>query len=370
MKNILHYVSSMNRGGEETFIMNIFRNIDRRKVNFGFLYTAKTIGAYGPEISKLGGKYYHVQLDKNNLKGLKQISNYFILKRKLKSLANQYDYFHVHTQHAMDAYLSALAAYRAGFKRVIIHSHNASTLYHKRAHYFFRKTLLHKSKVIRFACGYEAGEWMFGKDDFTVIHNGVDLSKFRFNLEKRKEIRNRLNWSGKHIIANVGRFDIQKNHLFLIKSFYEYSKMDKKAVLVLIGTGELEKKIKEEVYKLNISDRVQFLGARSDVNELYQGIDLFVLPSLFEGLPVVLIEAQAADLPCIISDNITNEVDILSTTHRLPLKLGEKKWALEYKKFFEHIPRRIDTTKELSKAGYVSSDIALKLQNFYLNNME
>ena len=367
MEKVLHYVSSMDRGGEETFIMNVFRDIDRQRVNFGFLYTAPQIGAYGPEIDKLGGKIHHLKLNRLNNKMLKHIDNYVLLKNKLKQLSSKYDYFHIHTQHAMDAYISSLAAYHAGFdiKKIIVHSHNSSTIYNVMTHRLFKK-MLHRLSITRFACGNDAGQWMFGADEFTIIHNGIDLSKFYFRSNIRKEVRKELGWTDKHVIGNIGRFNVQKNQLFLIKTFYEYSKIDKNALLVLIGSGELKDQLIQLREKLNLRNRVQILDSRSDVNRIYQGLDLFVLPSLFEGLPVVLVEAQTSDLPCIISDNITDEIDLLPTIHRLSLRDELNLWSMTYKKILYGRFSRNDTRNVISKAGYDIRDVAKYLQDFYL----
>lgn len=365
MKKVLHYVSSMNRGGEETFIMNVFRNIDRNKVNFGFLYTDNNIGAYGSEIKKLGGKVYPVRL--NRIKGkIKQLDNFFLLREKLKSLSYEYDYFQIHTQHAMDAYLSSLAAFSAGFHNVIVHSHNTSTVYNIKTHQFFKR-MLHTLKITRFACGIDAGKWMFGNDKFEVINNGIELANFKFNSEIRKKVRMQMHWQNEEIIGTVGRLNVQKNQQFLIQAFKEYSLINSKARLVLIGVGELEKKLKKLVSNLGLEDKVYLLGARSDVNELYQGMDIFALPSLFEGLPVVLVEAQAADIPCVISNKITKEISILPNVYSLPIDRGTKIWSNEFDKILKEHDIRKDTSKILSQYGYNINNVAQKLQAFYLN---
>lgn len=366
MKKVLHYVTAMNRGGEETFIMNVYRQIDKSKVQFGFLYTADDLGAYSSEIFDLGGNAYHVSLNKIRGK-FKQIDNYIILKKKLKTLSKDYDFFHIHTQHAMDAYLSSLAAKNAGFQKVIVHSHNSSTIYSIKMHRLFKR-LLHTLNITRFACGVEAGKWMYGNDKFTVVNNGIDLNKFVFNSEKRKEIRSKFRWNGKKVIGHVGRFNKQKNHQFLVRAFREYAFTNPDAVLVLVGVGELEDQIKDLVHRLKLDNQVQFLGARSDVNELYQGMDLFVLPSLFEGLPVVLVEVQAADLPCIISDSITKEICILPNLSRLSLEEGAVNWGKKFQEIIEKKISRTSTYTELTKAGYNIVGVANKLQKFYLDS--
>ena len=366
MKKVLHYVSSMKRAGEETFIMNVYRNIDRNKVSFDFLVTDNEEGDYDKEIYSMGGKIYHIHLNRLHNK-LKQIDNFYLLKKKLTVLANEYEYFHIHTQHAMDAFLSALAAKMAGIPNVIVHSHNSSTIYNKRTHRIF-KILLSCIKINRFACGVDAGKWMYGNRDFLIVNNGIDLTEFKFDEKKRKNIREKMNWSNKYVVGHVGRFNEQKNHNFLIDVFYNFQKNHQEAILVLIGAGELKEKIQNKVRRLKIQDKVFFLGIREDVKDLYQGMDVFVFPSLFEGLPVVLVETQALDLPCIISNTITNEIDINSNIYRLSLSDSVQNWSNKIDLVYRKNSKRIDTQNIMTKKGYNIKDVTEKMQKIYLEN--
>ena len=175
-----------------------------------------------------------------------------------------------------------------------------------------------------------------------------------------------MGWEGKFVVGHIGRFNLQKNHQFLIDAFYEFQKNKTDAILVLIGDGELRKEIERKVSSLNMEDKVQFLGVRDDVDKLYQALDLFVFPSLFEGLPVVLVETQAADLPCIISDTITNEVVINDNVTVLDLDSGSTVWASKIEKIYSSNIERKDTSMMLTQAGYNIVDVAKKLENFYL----
>lgn len=362
MQKILHYVSIMNRAGEETFLMNVFRKIDREKVQFDFLCTSNKKGNYDAEIKQLGGHIYYVNLLQGSKK---QLSNFFILKNRLKALVKTHSCFEIHTQHAMDAFLSSVAAKQAGFKKVIVHSHNSSTIYNIYTHKIFR-ILLKELKITRFACSQEAGHWMFGGKAFSVIKNGIDLNQFRFNVSVRKKVRKEMNWENKFIVGHVGRFNEQKNHIFLLNSFYLFQKTVPDSLLVLIGEGELKNRIQQDAQKLGIQSKIQFLGVREDVNNLYQGMDLFAFPSLFEGLPVVLVEVQAAGLPAVISDSITKEIDINNNLIRLSINDTENKWAVTFRKIARKKLVRISNIRKLKEAGYDIKDVAKGLQDFYL----
>lgn len=363
MKKVLHYVTAMNRAGQETFIMNVFRNIDRQKVMFDFLVTSDEVGDYDKEIKALGGNIHHIKL--NRFKGkYKQIDNFFLLKNKLKEFSGEYKVFHIHTQHAMDAFLSALAAKKAGIKKVVVHSHNANTIYSKKLHNIFKKGL-HFLNIERFACGEEAGKWMFGKDMYHIINNGIDVDEFKFDPISREKIRNQNGWSNDFIIGHIGRFNKQKNHEFIIEIFKQFSLKRPNSKLVLIGVGELEDDIKQLVKFEKLEKKVCFLGMRDDVNKLYSSMDTFILPSLFEGLPVVLVEAQAASLPVIMSDSITDEIKLSDEVKELPLT-DINEWVNTLVSINDGKSEREDKKLLMRKSGYDIEGVAKKLQKFYL----
>lgn len=364
MVKVLHYVSKMDRAGQETFLMNVFRNIDRRKVNFGFLCTLTDTGDYDQEIKELTGKLYYAPIQ--NKGHLKIVRNFFALKNFLKSLASEYQIFEIHTQHAMDAFLSSLAAKSAGFKAVIVHSHNSSTLYHRKLHYIFRPFLAFLP-IVRFACSNSAGKWMYGNRNFIIIKNGINLEEFLFSTKRRRKVRSELNWQKKLIIGHIGRFNSQKNQAFAVKIFNEFYKNHPNSELVFIGTGENIESVKEEVKQLGLQKNVKFLGVRTDVNRLYQGMDIFLFPSLFEGLPVVLIEAQTSSLPSLVSDKITTEVKISDKLYFKDLTSTSKQWAFSLEKILEENKKRSNMTKEITNAGYNIKNVVRKLQKIYIS---
>ena len=361
MLNVMHFVSKMDRAGQETFIMNLFRKIDRSKIQFDFLCTDNGVGDYDEEIVSLGGRIYYIPPIK--LQGpLKQGEKFFSLISVLRK--HRCDVFHIHTHHAMDAFRDALAAKVAGIKTVVVHSHNTSALFHLQAHGLFKK-LLSILPVRRFACSKAAGEWLFTDYNFSVIHNGLDVDDIYFREALRLKVRDRMGWSGKKIIGHVGRFNEQKNHRFIIEVFAEIFSRDPSTHLVLVGKGELEEEIRALVEKRGLTDAVSFLGIRDDVQRLYQGMDLFLFPSLFEGLGIVLIEAQACDLPCLVSDAIPQEAILTSrTVSKLTHSTAE--WATEALHLLNQSESRGDNRNVLKEAGYDIGVLANNLEKVYL----
>lgn len=310
MIKVLHYVSVMDRGGQETFIMNVYNQIDRGKIQFDFLCSLDKKGDYDDEIKSLGGKIINMDISK---KGGKFTKYYFNTKDKIKFLskiAKDYDIIHMHNHHAFSSYLDVYACKKAGFKNIILHSHNTSAQRAK-LHKIFVPMLERQKNITRYACSSEAGRWLHGKCDFDVIFNGIDTKKFAFNATERERLRNELGLKNNFVIGMVGRFNFQKNHLFALDVFKDLVKEDDTARLVLVGKGELEKQIKEKIRELNLQDKVIFLGTRNDVNKLMSAFDVLFMPSLFEGLSVVLIESQYCNLPCVASrDCMAKEIKI------------------------------------------------------------
>ncbi|SCH96298.1 Mannosylfructose-phosphate synthase [uncultured Clostridium sp.] len=363
MIKVMHYISKMNRGGQETFIMNLYRNIDRDKVQFEFLCTEPGIGDYDAEIKELGGKIFHIDL--NCIKGkIKQLDNARRLYKYLKKRTQEIQVFHIHTQHAMEAFFSSLAAKLAGVKVVIVHSHNTSSLFHVKAHKIF-KYLLNVMPIERFACSEAAGKWMFGNHKFRIINNGIDVDKFKFEQSVRKKIREKMGWKDNYIIGHVGRFNAQKNHQFLIEIFNEVKNYIPEAKLILVGTGELQENIRKHVEKLKLEDKVEFLGMREDVNRLYQGMDIMCFPSLFEGLPVVLVEAQESGLSCVISETITKEIDITKLLYRVSLESDSKVWCNKICELKKYMLDRSDMTTDIRNSGYDMKEEAKEIQKIY-----
>lgn len=365
MVKVIHAVSVMDRAGQETFLMNVYRNIDREQVQFAFQCSVEKHGDYDEEIEQLGGKLLYLGENKIKfpvLKYLGAIQQQYRFFKKHK----EYDVFHIHTYHAFDAWLCIVGAKLGGMKNIVLHSHNTSGL-HAGLHKIFRK-LLKYMRIERCACSKEAAKWMYGEKELgrvTIVNNGIEPQKFAFDQEKREQKRAELGLKEKFVVGHIGRFNYQKNHKFLLDVFYEVQKRREDAVLLLIGTGELEAEIVKKVSELKIEDKVKFLGVRSDVQELLWAMDIFLFPSLFEGLSVVAIEAQATGVPILAADTLSPETKITTCMEFLALEKPTEEWA---EKVLEMgMNERKDTQKDIQKAGYVIEDVAQMLETKYCN---
>ena len=297
---ILHVLQRMEAGGTQALLMNLYRNIDRSKVQFDFLVEYPNKYFYDDEIISLGGKVYYsnVRIDKKVFKFEK------LLKRILKE--NDYSIIHMHTYSI--GYFVLKTAKKCGVPIRIAHSHNNQTVKDKLYLLkLFMQKIYTKYATDLFACSEEAGRYLFKNKNFTVLNNSIDSQKFIFSENTRNKKREELKLTNEFLIGHIGRLHPQKNHFFLIKLFYEYKKSNNNSKLLLIGDGPLEDDIKELIKKYKIQDSVIMLKNRSDVNELLMAMDVFVLPSIFEGLGIVAIEAQAAGTPCVTSNKLPKE---------------------------------------------------------------
>lgn len=327
MIKVMHAVSIMNRAGQETFIMNMYRNIDRSEIQFGFQCSVSGIGDFDEEIKVLGGEIYHLEENRCRIPFLKYINDIWIQYRFFKE-HKDYEVYHIHTYHAFNAWLSIAGAKLAGIEKVVLHSHNTFGM-HPQLHKIFRYFLKYM-KIERLACSEMAAEWMYGKKELKkvkIINNGIDAEAFVFQHKKREDKRRELGIDQKLVIGHIGRFMPQKNHKFLIDIFEKIAERDSSAVLLLIGIGELQKEIEDQVKSKGLSDKVKFMGVRTDVRELLWAIDLFLFPSLYEGLSVVAIEAQAAGVPILAADTLTKETKVTKCMTFYPLESSAEEWA-------------------------------------------
>lgn len=355
MKKILVFGITDNPGGIESFLMNYYRKIDRNVLQFDFLCNTETV-AYEKEILSLGGTVYRLPARSRDRRtfeaSLEQFmkehaSEYCAIWENVCSLAN------------IDYLTEAL---KYGIPRRIIHSHNGENPDS------FLRGVLHRINRIRvrhvatdfWACSKEAAKWFYGSSkDCRIIPNAIDISRFKFDPVIREAYRKDLGIEEKHVIGHVGRFHFQKNHEYLIRVFAQYIKTDPKAHLLLVGQGELEDKMKQLVRALKLEQAVTFLGVRSDLPQLYQAMDLFVLPSVFEGLPVVALEAQASGLPCILADSVSQETKVNENVQFLPLKNSEDTWIEAMKDAFNYDPKaRADQSRMLKSRFNINTQIS------------
>ena len=318
---ILQVVNDMHRAGLETMLMNYYRNIDRTKIQFDFLTHRPYKSDYDDEILSLGGRmYYAPRLYPQNY------IQYFRWMDKFFEEHLEYQIMHSHIDSM--SYLPLLAAKRANVPVRIAHSHNTSIdrdLKYPLKQLF--RTRITKVANEYCACGEEAGKFLFGNRDFKVIPNAIETERFIYKKEVRKRVRKELHFTDEFVVGHVGRLSYQKNHEFLLEIFAQLYTIYLGARLLLVGIGEKEQELRNKVQKLGLEDVVIFLGNRNDVNELYQAMDVFVMPSFFEGIPVTGIEAQFSGLTCVFSDRVPQEVDFSGNCEFLSLKTDAKSWA-------------------------------------------
>lgn len=356
---VLHVVTYMGFGGLETMIMNYYRNIDRTKVQFDFLTHRLEKAAYDDEIEKLGGKIYHLpKLNPFSPYYIKKLNEFFIEHK-------EYDIVHCHQDCLSGVVLKY--AKKNGVKFTIAHAHSSNQ--NKNLKYLIK--LLEKKKIKKyadylFACSKKAGEWMFETNNFEVLNNAIDIDLYNYNEEKSLYMKKKLGIEEKFVIGHVGSFYYPKNHKFIIKLFNEICTKNSNTVLVLVGDGSLKDEIQNEVDKLGIKDNVMFLGHRKDVNDLMQAMDVFIFPSIYEGLGLVLIEAQAAGLKCIVSDRIPDEAIITDDIVKINL---EDKLSYWVDRVLENYPKydRKNNKEQIEKANYDIKSNARKLEEFYLD---
>ena len=355
---VLHVVTYMGRGGLETMLMNYYRHIDRNKIQFDFLVHRDFEADYDNEILSMGGKIYHFsRLIPWSGRYRKK------LKRFLKT-HTEYKIIHVHQDCLSSVALQC--AKECGIAVRIAHSHNSNQ--DKNIKYLIKRHYMKKIPQFAtdcFACGKDAGDWMFSGYPYQIMHNAIDAATYTYSPEKAATIREQLHVGQNLVIGHVGRFDLQKNHTFLLDIFNECVKLVPNVKLLLVGDGEGKARIQEKTSSLGLENKVIFTGVRSDVPELLQAMDVFVFPSLYEGVPVTMIEAQASGLPCIISDSIPKDCIITADlVTSMSLSDTPRDWANHIIER-SHI-RRKPHLNEIQAAGYDIVTASRKLENFYL----
>ena len=347
---VAQVMGKMRGGGVEAVVMNYYRHIDRSKVQFDFLVDSDSTLIPREEIEALGGRVFKIP-------PYQHVAEY---QRELQRLFEQEGWRIVHSHINALSVFPLRAAKKAGVPVRIAHSHSTSGKgeHVKNALKTVLKTQSNRYPTYRFACSKFAGEWLFGKGaDFEVVYNAIDLSRFRFNAGARAQARADLGLVGNQFaIGHVGRFTAQKNHAFLIDVFTEVVKRRDDAVLLLVGTGEAGASVKALVDERGLTERVKFMGQRNDVNRLYQAFDAFVLPSLYEGLGLVGVEAQVSGLPCLLSDSITREVDVTGECKFLPID-NPVVWADEINSLS---PYSYDDRKSISSGLFADYNIDLQ----------
>lgn len=368
MINVLVSGLTSNVGGVETFLMNYYRRVNSTKFHFDFWCHYPTM-AFEDEVVKKGSLVYHgCARSKNPLHGYLEIQSFF--------------HKHAHKYNAIWSNKNTLTnvddlkfALKYGIPKRIIHSHNVLTegngtdarlrdFLHKR-----HRKIISTLATDFWACSNSSADWFYSDDKHIrfqckQIHNAIDVKQFSFNMEIRDRYRCNFGLEGSFVVGHIGRFQPQKNHEFLIDIFQKICQIRPNAHLLLAGSGELEPIIKEKVHNLSLEQHVHFLGMRNDIPQLMQAMDVFLLPSLFEGFPLVLVEAQAAGLPCVISDSITDEVKLTSSTVFMNLASEPEIWA---KVVCSQMFRNNDCRDDILKTGY-DIDSQVKILENYLTH--
>ena len=362
---VLQISYAMDLGGAETLLMNLYRNIDRSKVQFDFLLHCPDESAYEKEILSLGGKIYKIP----RYLGY----NKFVYEKDLKAFLKAHPEHIIIHDHLMDSASETLRIAKKLDRITIAHSHAASAPFSlKNLYRFFFRRNLWKIADYRFACSEEAGNWLYrGKADFTVLKNGIITDRFKFS-EKTREIKRKEFGidDSTRLIGTIGRMVENKNQIRLLEIFKKLVSADDKSVLMIVGEGPLESKLKTMARKLKLENRVIFTGPRTDANELLMSMDCFVLPSLSEGLGIVLIEAQATGLPCVFSDIVPKDVELIpELIQRVSLSASDEIWAHSICTKLPIINRE-NTWEFVKKKGYDIKSSAEQIQSFYLGLLE
>lgn len=363
MVSILFRLGALYQNGTEAFVMNVYRKLNN-KINIDFILNNPTITPYYKEVIDGGARIFVCPPRKPNpIKSV--ISEYMFFKNHAK----EYDAIHFCYGSLADITL-IFFAYWYKIPIRILHSHNSSCKgIHSRILHNLFKPIANKLTTHHFACSEKAGAFFASKRvHYEIINNGIDINRYSLNIKKRNEIRKILSIPDDCIvIGHVGRFTTVKNHDFILDVFFEYLKLNHNSILMLIGIGELEENIRTKAENLGISSKILFMGLRNDVGDLMQAMDLFLMPSLFEGLPFVLVEAQAAGLPCVISNNIDNGVNITGNVKFMSLDSTAKEWAMSIVSDLTNFDRKNQDTL-IRENGYDINTTAEYLLKIYNSN--
>lgn len=360
---ILHLVPGLDAGGISVLLLNYYKNMNRENIQFDFAIFYDSIGMTGREFKKMGSKIYHLPPKSKDFKGYcKKL--YQIIKE------NDYDIIHAHQNYM--SFIPLKIAKKAGVKVRISHSHTtaAESGLIKKVFSVIGKSMNKLYATDYFACGLKAGEFLYGRktlksNKFFLLNNAIDISKYVYDSKIREEVRNELNLKENYIIGTIGRLSSEKNQKFAIDIFKEVYKINNKSRFLIIGNGPLEEELKKYVAEQMLNDAVIFLGRRDDVNRLLQGMDLFILPSLYEGLPVTGVEAIASSIPCLFSTGVTKELKLRKNIDYISINCSEK-WIKAIEKYRDY--KRKENSKDIMiKNGYDIKTNAKILEEKYIS---
>lgn len=369
-KKILHFTIANRAGGVTKFVLELWKHIDKERFQFDFVTSDKHLD-FAEELESEGCKihYLTVYAEDDRERFNQEVE---------KMLDYGYDSVHLHTGSWRGGFFLEELAQKKKVPQIIIHAHNSAIFAQdgkveeemRKQHYKIRELLTENTATDFLACSDTAADWLYGdripKKRIEFIPNSVETKNFRFNSEMRNRYRSSLGYEQFHyVIGHVGQFVHQKNHEFLIEVFRQIEKENANARLMLVGVGRLQDTIKETVCKYGLEQKVQFLNKRNDVNSLMQAMDVFILPSRFEGLPIVLVEAQAAGLKCIVSDNITSMAKVTDNVEFLPLEYDA--WIRKIQAYSNGYERK-DMSSIVEQAGYGIESLVKKMETIYNYN--
>lgn len=316
MKRVLVVITTafVKEGGLTSVMMNYYRALNKDKLQIDFASTNKIQDNLLNEISAEGSVYY-------KLPHRSSVISYF---RSLSKICKTYDVIHIHGNSATTA-IELFAAWISNVRKRIVHIHTSKSehnVMHQLSMPIFKRL-----NTVPIACSDIAGEWIFGNNNFIILKNAINTSSYLYNKSIRESTRNMLNIDDKFVIGHIGKFMVAKNHSFLLEIFKEILTLKSNSVLLLVGDGVLRPNIEADIDRLNLKNNVIVLGMRNDIPELLQAMDICLLPSLWEGLPLSVLEAQVAGLTCFVSSTITDQVKMSNYLHRLSLSLTPKEWA-------------------------------------------
>ena len=353
---VLRIIGQCKTGGTETIALNYYKNINHKKIGMDFLFYGKSLNRFEEELSKNGDKVINVVDYTEDLLGS---------IREIKDVVRKNEYDIVHAQLNALNFFPLLGAFLGGSKIRIASNHSTANLKYELKKsilkYLLRPTTRLMATSHRYFC-----QRALEKGKIKIIRNAIDLEKYTYSDEIRTSIRNKMGWNGKFVIGHGGRFTAQKNHKFIIEVFNEIHRVCPQAILVLAGDGHLKKIIEEYVDNLGLTNYVQFLGVRFDMNQLMQGMDVFLFPSLYEGFGNVITEAQAVGLQCVVSSSVPKEVKMTELVDFMLLNESANKWAQSILKYKNGYKRR-NTHDELKNAGYEIKTAVQDLETYYIS---
>jgi len=360
--------SNFGRGGLSTIAWNWYEKFDHDKIKVDFFGCCPSMpdAKYIEYLEKNGGTFFQYYCS-GALR--RQIKKVLFVHRLVKT--NKYDCIHIHGSDAFEIYTYYLAVKNSCIN-IIVHSHSTAITGNSRVRNAVKsllhepcRRLLSKKNMVRLACSRQAAEWSYSKgDQYSVIKNGIEVSKFIFNEQVRQDVRDKLNLQNQFIIGHIGKFSFIKNHTFLLDVFHEVYKNNPNAVLLLIGEGEEENRIREKAHSLGLDEAVIFYGTAPNANELYQAMDCFVFPSHFEGLGIAAIESQAAGLKTLCSEGIPKEAQITELLEYLPLSESPENWAKKILSYSDNYERK-NMSESIRLAGYDIEQSAKQLEALY-----